>query len=261
MENLNNIEKITLLLSLCIVGAANLFVVVKQTESKKISKALAVIFIIGNSFFMKAQDTIYFMNSSAVCAKINEIGISEIKYNRFDNISGPNYTVSKTEIKKIRYSNGIIDSTSFLNPKVEASKINPPVKAMVLTGTDIYYNGKIQGEFAMHRLISTHALSENQLQLVKDLKKLKQQEKGYNTLGTGLFVTGFAVPAIVTLGSLSGSSNSMEPANAVQNIVAGALVGALLRISGHVVMKIGKNKTKAKKLDFLQKYNQNEIIY
>ncbi len=132
---------------------------------------------------------------------------------------------------------------------------------LVLNGTDIYYNGKIQGEFAMHRLISTHALSENQSIIVKDLKRIKQSKKGYDALGTGLFVTGFAVPAAVTLGALSEGANTSGKTNVVETIVAGAIAGVLLRISGQVVLKIGKNKSKAKKLEFLQKYDQTDIIY
>lgn len=223
-------------------------------------KNLLNITLLLSSLFCKAQDTIYFNNNAVLSTKITEVGISEIKYLRFDNLTGPGYTVPKTDIKKIRYSNGMMDTASFMNTKVQEPASSASGKSMVLMGTDVYYNGKIQGEFAMHRLISTHALSDNQLHIVKELNRLKRPEKGYSALGTGLFVTGFVVPVVVTLGVLS-DNRSYANKNAVTEIVAGALTGALFRIAGQVVLKVNKNKSKARKQAFIREHSQNEVIY
>lgn len=224
-------------------------------------KALLTITLSLFSFLINAQDTICFKNKAIIPAKIIEVGISEIKYLRHDNLTGLTYTSSKKDIQRLKYSNGRTDTILFTEQKEKEIRTITSGKQMMLVGTDIYYNNKMLGEFAMRRLITTHAASENQVKLIKDVKKLKIHERSYNALGTGLFATGFAVPVVVTLGALSASSNSSGQTNAVETIVAGAVAGALLRISGHVVMKIGKNKTKAKKLEFLKRYNQNEIIY
>jgi hypothetical protein len=226
----------------------------------KIMKNLLHITLLLSALFLNAQDTIYFNNNSVLSTKISEVGVSEIKYLRFDNLTGPAYTVSKTDIKRIRYANGMIDSTSFVTAKVQAAPFNAPVKGMVLIGTEVYYNGKIQGGFAMHRLISTHALSDNQLHIVKELKRLKRPEKGYSALGTGLFVTGFAIPTVVTIGTLS-DDRLYGSDRAINTIVAGAITGALFRIAGQVILKVNKNKSKARKQAFIREHSQNEVIY
>ena len=46
-----------------------------------------------------AQDTIRFTNGNATPVKVNEIGEAEIKYNRWDNITGPVYVVNKNEVR------------------------------------------------------------------------------------------------------------------------------------------------------------------
>jgi len=53
-----------------------------------------------------SQDIIYKKNGSDIEAKIIEIGISEIKYHKFDNITGPIYVIPKSEVFFIKYENG-----------------------------------------------------------------------------------------------------------------------------------------------------------
>ncbi len=50
-----------------------------------------------------AQDVIYLKNGDQIEAKVLEIGISEIRYQKFNNLSGPTYVVSKADLIKIRY--------------------------------------------------------------------------------------------------------------------------------------------------------------
>jgi hypothetical protein len=55
------------------------------------------------SLALQAQDLILKTDGSKVLAKVLEIGISEVKYHRFDNLSGPVYSLPKSEISKIIY--------------------------------------------------------------------------------------------------------------------------------------------------------------
>ena len=81
----------------------------------KITKISAIVFLITIiSEMMNAQDTIYFKDKSIISSKIIEIGITEIQYHRFDNLTGPIYRVIKEDVKSIKYSNGEIDSVSFV---------------------------------------------------------------------------------------------------------------------------------------------------
>ena len=64
----------------------------------KITKISAIVFLITIiSEMMNAQDTIYFKDKSIISSKIIEIGITEIQYHRFDNLTGPIYRVIKEE--------------------------------------------------------------------------------------------------------------------------------------------------------------------
>ena len=55
---------------------------------------------------VQAQDLITKRNGEDISAKILEVNQTEIKYKKFDNIDGPTFTVSKSEILIVRYENG-----------------------------------------------------------------------------------------------------------------------------------------------------------
>ncbi len=51
-------------------------------------------------------DIIILKNGDEILAKVLEIGTSEIKYLRCDNLTGPNYTIRKFEVFMIKHPNG-----------------------------------------------------------------------------------------------------------------------------------------------------------
>ncbi len=63
-----------------------------------------------------AQDKIYKRNGDVVSAKIKSVGIKTITYVRFDNQSGPEYTIIKNEVDKIVYQNGSEDVFESIRP-------------------------------------------------------------------------------------------------------------------------------------------------
>jgi len=48
-------------------------------------------------------------NNSVIRAKVTEINQDEIKYKRCDNLTGPLYTIKKSEVSEIQYANGTRD--------------------------------------------------------------------------------------------------------------------------------------------------------
>ena len=56
-----------------------------------------------------SQDIIYKKNGDEIKAKVNKIGSEEIEYYRFDNLTGPLFTIAKSEVLIIIYSNGSKD--------------------------------------------------------------------------------------------------------------------------------------------------------
>ena len=57
-----------------------------------------------------AQDKIYKANGDIIDAKIKNVGTKTISYTRFDNQTGPEYTIMKLEVSKIKYENGSEDN-------------------------------------------------------------------------------------------------------------------------------------------------------
>jgi hypothetical protein len=264
METLNNIEKITLITSICVLLIIHLSILIGkiniQTSLKVFTKMNAVTILLLSSFLMKSQDTIYFKNNSILSVKINEVGISEIKYQTFNNLTGPNYLIQKNEIYKIKYSNGIIDTIVTANVDIkheQSSTIN-----MQLIGNKIYCDGKPIGKLKTHKLLMSNSLSNNQINLIKDVEKLQIYERNKKAFAPGLFILGVVVPAITSVSALGMAFSEGSNGNdAVALFTGGIVAGAALRISGHIVFKMNKNKVKAKKLELLEKYNQNELIY
>ena len=75
-------------------------------QLKKLLLSIVGITIFGSAF---AQDKIYKRSGDVIDAKIKSIGVKTITYWRFDNQSGPEYTILKVEVEKIKYQNGSED--------------------------------------------------------------------------------------------------------------------------------------------------------
>ncbi|MGQ0828421.1 MAG: hypothetical protein ACT4ON_08500 [Bacteroidota bacterium] len=57
-----------------------------------------------------SQDTLNLINGQKSIVQVIKIGISEIEYKRFDNLTGPLYVIEKKDILSITYKNGTKDA-------------------------------------------------------------------------------------------------------------------------------------------------------
>ena len=81
-----------------------------RKKSQKLSKqAIIAAIAIFIASAVNAQDIIQKDNGDRIIANVLEVGVYEIKYKRFDNQSGPTYTVLRSEVLSIKYENGTID--------------------------------------------------------------------------------------------------------------------------------------------------------
>lgn len=69
-------------------------------------------------------DTIYPKAGQKIIAKVEDIGLEIIKYKKCNNLSGPSYSILKSEVIKIAFSNGVIekltnDAIENTNSKIE----------------------------------------------------------------------------------------------------------------------------------------------
>jgi len=74
-------------------------------------------------------DTILFKSGSRLTGKVEEIGLSEIKYRKCDNLNGPVFLVLKSEVAMIKFSNGTREAFTSDSPiytSVAVQTIYPP---------------------------------------------------------------------------------------------------------------------------------------
>ena len=72
------------------------------------AKSCIAIFLMFCSLPVFGQDKLFKKNGTVVDALIKSIGKETIAYTRFDNPSGPEYTIYKSSIEKVKYQNGSV---------------------------------------------------------------------------------------------------------------------------------------------------------
>ena len=110
---------------------------------KKITFSL---FAILTSFFCFSQDVITKSDGEEVKAKVLEVTQSEIKYKKFDNPSGPTFTILKKEVFMIRYENGSKDVfNSDKESKISNEDVNNEMFEKGKRDAQLQYKGKNSG--------------------------------------------------------------------------------------------------------------------
>lgn len=71
---------------------------------------ILILFMLNISIY--AQDVIFTVNKEEIPSKIEEINIETISYKKFDNLDGPLYHIKKTDVQKIVFENGNIETFS-----------------------------------------------------------------------------------------------------------------------------------------------------
>jgi len=61
---------------------------------------------------IKAQDTLSMRSGENILVKVIEVGTSEVKYKKLANLSGPIFSILKSDLLMIKYENGIKDDFS-----------------------------------------------------------------------------------------------------------------------------------------------------
>lgn len=95
---------------------------------------------------ISAQDKIVLHTGEVLYGKVEEVGISEIKYKKQDNLTGPVYVLSKNDVHAIHYENGTKDEFAKKEVKTEEKKEEDYVKKEEEktkdAEDDVYSNGK-----------------------------------------------------------------------------------------------------------------------
>jgi len=98
---------------------------------KKLILSLAATIL--TSTFCFSQDIITKKSGEDIQAKVLEVTNTEIKYKKFENQTGPIYTISTTELLMIRYENGSKDIFTEIESAI-APTVNNPTSSQAITG-------------------------------------------------------------------------------------------------------------------------------
>jgi hypothetical protein len=229
---------------------------------KVLTSALFLFF----SLFSFAQDTIIKYSGETIIGKINEISPTQIKYKKADFQDGPTYVENKSDIKMIKYSNGL---------KEEFTKEQPKNTTVTTTGNDDYYGGgttnttaktstapsnkidiwgvnrfRTQGKMMNEKQMQSILLNSKDntvLNLVgqaKDAKKL--QYVGFAAIPLGIGAFGFLLAA-----AINSTTYSLD-----RSYVAGSAVCAVAAIACPifaVTQKVKRNRCNREAIKF---YNE-----
>jgi hypothetical protein len=106
-----------------------------MSYSKRIFFLALSLFI---SVIAEAQDRIYKKNGDIIESKVKEINTKTIVFKRIDNLDGPDYSISKTEVSKIVFQNGTeekIDTESSSNTVISNTSTTPTTSTTVASTT------------------------------------------------------------------------------------------------------------------------------
>lgn len=116
-------------------------------------KSILLILILNyfsNSF---SQDLIYQISSQEpIKCQIIEVNIDNVKYKKTSNLEGPLYTIEKTKLDKIIYSNGQIENFKITDTYATVYIIRP--RGSALTRMIIYENEKIIGRLTSNSYLT-----------------------------------------------------------------------------------------------------------
>ena len=84
---------------------------------------LLFILFICSSNIIKAQDTLSTRYGETILVKVIEVGTSEVKYKKLDNLNGPVFSMLKSDLLMIKYQNGTSDDFSNEAKKIKNRKL------------------------------------------------------------------------------------------------------------------------------------------
>lgn len=217
-------------------------------------KKLVVLFFLFSCSLM-AQDTIRFRNGEVKAVKVNEITETEIRFNRFDNLTGPAYVAEINEVKSIRYKNGSVDTFTITKtrpePETPAYVNNVPAERsfekIEIRGKTLRYNGRNINNASLFDLIQNYPDRDKKNILMHELNQAKAYKKNH---GTGLaMLFGGVLFSMISLGADA-------PAGPV-----GFTLGTGASIFGAVIANMNRNKHNAQRVKVARMYNNENYDF
>ena len=203
-----------------------------------------------------AQDIITLKNGDDIQALVQEIGTDEVKYKKFDNPNGPNYTLKKSEIFMIRYENGSKDvftkqETPQNDPETVVKQQNTTQNQSIVQQNPQSDIEQMKNEFYRIKRTDREAMSSffgkyDDVFYERYASASKQRNAGgvLFGIGAGLFVGGIVYMIMPVTGEENGT--------AIGCVIMG--VGTVFCLVGLPINLTGASKQKSIINDFEYKY-------
>jgi hypothetical protein len=186
-----------------------------------------------------SQDIIIKKSGEEVKVKILEIGVSEIKYKRFDFQDGPVYSINKGEVVLVRYENGVNEvittapattpttpTTTPTTPTVVTTPTPPPTPEKVdNTITNSAGSYRQNGRYISKTRVITILKATNDPEILKLLRRSSSKKVMGTSLALGLGLPLIIVGSITTLrGAINmGNTYNVDP-DAKGTLTVGAVM-------------------------------------
>jgi len=197
-----------------------------------------------------AQDTIRFTNGEMKAVKVNEVGLSEVKFSRFESQDSLSYVVDKSDVFLIKYSNGQSDTFKLAEQKTLIELSEPVMnsisakKPIEFKRGSVYMDAKSLRSKEFIDLINNHPDVTRRSKLLEllgesDAHRTKQYQYGF-------------VGSILAIGTFFICTASGEAGM----IAVGAIAGTGIMVSSQVISNTNKDKRLKKLKEAVDLYNK-----
>lgn len=153
-----------------------------------------------------AQDTLVMRNGDVIPARIQEVGIHDVKYHKADNLSGPVHVVAKADVFMIKYENGTREVFSSAETPVEDNRLPEQTRSHDRAPREHHDRGRVRP-------------SESYVRLSEMGSKRIVAGAVITTVGVAMLATGITLTATQMRKSFSNPNSVSPPA-----IIAGTLL-------------------------------------
>src|ERR1043165_4238791 len=206
---------------------------------------------------LHAQDVIVLRKGVEVKGKVIEIGEREIKYKKAENLDGPMYTLSKSEVFMIKYENGSKETFSSSESSTPPTQENKERLKEAHERTDPRHERRI--EERAERAPRERREREPRRQINLHDKAEKQITGGKIMLGVGIPVLAGGVTLMgIALDDMTGHSTNKYHIDDTPTLAGGIVAtaaGTVLTIIGGVTWAKGVRNKGLASIDFKPKNN------
>jgi hypothetical protein len=153
-----------------------------------------------------SQDTLFVGTGKTITGKVTEIGTDVVKYKRSDNLDGPLYNVSKSDISSIHYSNGSEDVFSDASSTANSNTVLVHVAGQddqVIPKNQTSNTGLYGNNVPVNQVLNAVVLGAELLAVSQMNHGSHKRSCGRSTFRSKSSTTALVVPLVVGLATLA----------------------------------------------------------